>query len=58
MKTRKNQPQVAKKPKPMEIHKDVRVDDYYWLNEKENPEVIQYLNDENTYFNDLTKGTA
>ncbi|MFT4644029.1 MAG: oligopeptidase B [Planctomycetota bacterium] len=42
----------------MEIHKDVRVDDYYWLNEKENPEVIQYLNDENTYFNDLTKGTA
>ena len=58
MNTRKNQPQVAKKPKSMEIHKDVRVDDYYWLNEKENPEVIQYLNDENTYFNDLTKGTA
>ena len=26
-----------------------RPDPYYWLNEKENPEVIAYLNAENTY---------
>ena len=43
-------PPVAKKiPKKMEIHGDVRVDDYYWMNERENPEVIAYLNAENAY---------
>lgn len=51
------QPTVAKKPKQMEIHGDVRVDDYYWLNEKENPAVIQYLNDENAYFEEKTKAS-
>ena len=52
------QPTVAKKPKQMEIHGDLRIDDYYWLNEKENPEVIQYLNDENTYFNEISESTT
>lgn len=31
------------------IHGDVRVDEYYWLNERENPRVIDYLKAENTY---------
>ena len=30
-------------------HNDVRIDDYYWLNERDNPEVIDYLNAENSY---------
>ena len=38
-----------KKPFEMELHGDVRVDDYYWLRERENPEVIAYLNAENAY---------
>jgi len=50
-------PSLAKKPKEMEIHGSVRVDDYYWLNEKENPETIQYLNDENEYYNQVTEHT-
>ena len=34
-------------PTQLENHGHVRVDDYYWLRERENPEVIRYLNDEN-----------
>ncbi len=38
-----------KKPIELEIHGDVRVDDYFWLKERENPEVIAYLEAENAY---------
>jgi len=31
------------------IHGYERVDDYFWMRDKENPEVIQYLEDENAY---------
>ena len=43
------QPICTKKPHRMEIHGDVRVDDYYWLNDRENSEVIDYLNEENNH---------
>ncbi|MDI9875888.1 S9 family peptidase [Flectobacillus sp. LFS242W] len=33
----------------MTIHEDTRVDNYYWLNDRENPEVIAYLEAENAY---------
>ncbi len=36
-------------PKKLEIHGDVRTDDYYWLNDRENPDVIAYLTAENEY---------
>ncbi len=43
-------PPVAKVvPHQMEEHGNVRVDDYYWLKERENPEVIAYLEAENAY---------
>ena len=42
-------PQVEKRAKELIKHDDVRVDEYYWLNERENPEVIDYLNAENSY---------
>ena len=42
-------PVAEKKPKELEIHGDVRVDNYYWLREREKPEVISYLEAENTY---------
>jgi len=38
-------------------HGDVRVDQYYWLREKENQEVIDYLKEENAYTEKLTKHT-
>ena len=45
-----NQVPVAKKIlKELTIHNDTRIDNYYWLNNRENHEVINYLNAENTY---------
>lgn len=44
------QPPIAKKiPEKMTIHGDTRIDEYYWLNQRENREVIAYLEAENTY---------
>ena len=42
-------PAAAKIPKELSIHGDTRTDNYYWLNDRENPEVIAYLNAENSY---------
>ena len=54
----KIQPPVAKiVPKTLEKHGDTRIDNYYWLNERENPEVIDYLNKENEYYQKSTAHT-
>jgi len=51
-------PPVAKKnPKTFNTHGDERVDNYFWLREKSNPEVIAYLEAENAYTDALTKPT-
>ncbi|TKI08230.1 S9 family peptidase [Martelella alba] len=45
-------PPIAKKrPHPLTLHDDSRVDDYYWLRDdkREDPEVLAYLAGENTY---------
>lgn len=43
-------PRTAKKPKQLiSAHGDVRADNYYWLNERDNPEVRAYLEAENRY---------
>ena len=41
---------VAKKiNKKHTIHGDTRIDPYYWMNQRKNPEVIAYLQAENAY---------
>jgi oligopeptidase B len=45
-----NAPVAKQIPKNLTIHEDVRVDEFYWLNDRENPEVIDYLNKENDYY--------
>lgn len=45
------------KPKSLEKHGDIRIDNYFWLNDRENPEVIDYLNAENDYYNKATDHT-
>ena len=45
------------KPKSLEKHGDIRIDNYFWLNDRENPEVIDYLNAENDYYNKATYHT-
>jgi oligopeptidase B len=54
----KIQPPIAKTiPHELEKHGHVRIDNYYWLNDRENPEVIDYLNKENDYYNQSTAHT-
>jgi len=49
-------PPVAKKVAKVDtIQGDARVDDYYWLRDKTNPEVIAYLEAENRYTEAMTK---
>jgi oligopeptidase B len=42
-------PVAEKKAHELEMHGDLRVDDYYWLRERSNPEVLAYLEAENAY---------
>jgi oligopeptidase B len=42
-------PKVEKITKELTRHGDTRIDNYYWLNERENPKVINYLEAENAY---------
>lgn len=49
-------PPIAKRiPHPHELHGDVREDDYYWLKDRDNPEVIKYLEEENRYFDEIMR---
>ena len=50
-------PKADKIEKHLEIHNDVRIDQYYWLNQRENEEVIDYLERENDYFEKMTSHT-
>jgi len=43
-------PTAEKQPKTLSIHEHDRVDNYYWMNDRENPMVIDYLNAENEYY--------
>ena len=46
----KNVPPKAQKiEKKLEIHENTRIDNYFWMNDREDPEVIKYLNEENDF---------
>ena len=42
-------PIATVKPKVDTLHGDIRTDNYFWIREKTNPDVIAYLNAENAY---------
>jgi oligopeptidase B len=44
-------------PHSLEKHGHIRTDNYYWLNNRENPDVIEYLNQENEYYQQSTAHT-
>jgi oligopeptidase B len=51
-------PPVARKaPHVTTVHGDTLKDDYFWLREKSNPEVISYLEAENAYTEEVMKPT-
>ncbi|MGH7459274.1 MAG: S9 family peptidase [Longimicrobiaceae bacterium] len=51
-------PTAEPRPRALTIHGDTRSDDYYWLRERDNPEVIAYLERENAYTEALTAHTG
>jgi oligopeptidase B len=50
-------PVAARKPTEHRLHGDLRSDDYTWLREKSNPEVIRHLEAENAYTDAILKPT-
>jgi len=44
-------------PKELTIHGHTRVDNYYWLAERDNPKVVEYLKAENDYLTAVMKHT-
>lgn len=50
-------PVAKKEAKQLEKHGDVRVDNYYWMNDREDTAVISHLEAENAYYNKLTSHT-
>ena len=51
-------PTAAKQPKTFTSHGYTRVDDYFWLREKDNPKVTEYLRAEDAYADVVMKPTA
>jgi oligopeptidase B len=51
-------PVAPEHPTVLEAHGDKRVDPYYWLRDKQNPEVIAYLEAENAYTDAVMAPTA
>ena len=37
------EPKAKKIEKVLKMHEHERIDEFYWLNERDNPEVIEYL---------------
>lgn len=52
-----NPPKAKSIPHKLRIHDHERMDEFYWLNQAENPEVIAYLKAENEYTKAVMKDT-
>jgi oligopeptidase B len=50
-------PVAVKQPQVLELHGDKRVDDYFWMRDRENEKVISYLEAENAYTESIMKHT-
>ncbi len=50
-------PEAEKIPKELTIHGDTRIDNYFWINQRDNPKVIDYLKAENAYKDAVLKHT-
>lgn len=50
-------PIPPKRPHVLEAHGVKRTDNYFWMSDRENPELIDHLNAENTYAQEVLKPT-
>jgi len=57
MSTTISAPVARQIPKILEKHNDRRIDNYFWLNQREDQNVIDYLNAENDFFQQETAHT-
>ncbi len=44
-----NPPIASKTPKSVGVHDDRRIDEYHWMRDRDNPDVVAYLRAENDY---------
>src|SRR3954463_4804202 len=51
-------PRAPRRPKALTAHGDTRVDDWYWLRDRDDPEAIAYLQAENDWTEQATAHTA
>lgn len=50
-------PKAEKIPKELVTHNHTRIDNYYWMNERDDPKVLTYLEAENKYTSEVMKHT-
>ena len=50
--TTESAPKATERPVLLEKHGDVRSDPFFWMKERENPEVLSYLEAENEWYNE------
>ena len=55
MKNNLKEPLAEKIEKELVIHGDKRIDEYYWMNKRDDKKVIDYLNSENSYRDEFMK---
>lgn len=51
-------PVAPKKVKELTMHGDTRIDNYFWMNERDSEDVLSYLNAENAYTDTMMAHTA
>jgi len=51
-------PVAPRRPVALTAHGDTRVDDWYWLRDRDDPEVLAHLRAENAYTDAMTRSTA
>ena len=49
-------PKAPKRPTRLTHHGDTRTDEWYWLREREHPDVLSYLQAENAYTDEVLAG--
>jgi oligopeptidase B len=49
-------PVAAQRPHALEAHGDRRIDSYYWLRDRQDPDVVAYLEAENAYTAEVMSG--
>ncbi|MCB0083146.1 MAG: oligopeptidase B, partial [Caldilineaceae bacterium] len=53
----KNHPVAPKRPHQITQHGQTRIDDYYWMRDKNDPETMKYLRAESDYLEEVMQHT-